>query len=157
MASPTIPIVVMASGNGSNFQALINAVSSSSSPSIPNAKITRLYVNRDKAYATTRADNASIPWEYFNLIAHGFRSKTEKDPAKLQAARDAYDAALADKILALPEGERPKLIVLAGWMYIFGEKFLDPIGKAGIKTINLHPFVAQLSVHCFRADMRILI
>lgn len=45
----------MASGNGSNFQALINAVSEGR---IPNSKIIRLIVNRGKAYATTRADQA---------------------------------------------------------------------------------------------------
>ena len=50
-------ILVMASGNGSNFQALINAVASGV---IPNSKIVRLIVNRSKAYATTRADQAGI-------------------------------------------------------------------------------------------------
>ena len=70
-------ILVMASGNGSNFQvniklnlmcqveriyssltllkALIDAVKSND---IPNSRIIRLFVNRGKAYATTRADNA---------------------------------------------------------------------------------------------------
>lgn len=53
-------MVVMASGNGSNFQALINAVASGQ---IPNTRITRLYVNRSKAYATKRAEEAGT----FNL------------------------------------------------------------------------------------------
>ena len=47
----------MASGNGSNFQALINNVAAGQ---IPNSKIIRLIVNRGKAYATTRADQAGI-------------------------------------------------------------------------------------------------
>ena len=126
--------MVMASGNGSNFQALIDAVADGR---IPNSTIVQLIVNRGKAYATTRADNSNIPWEYFNLIAHGFQAKTDKDPASIQQARNKYDAALAKKILE--SDKRPDLIVLAGWMYIFGEHFLDPISKGGIKIINLHP------------------
>ena len=132
--SPQCRILVMASGNGSNFQALIDAVGNGE---IPNSRIIQLIVNRGKAYATKRAEQHGIPWEYFNLISHGFQDKSEKDPAKLQQARDNYDAALAKKILECDT--RPHLIVLAGWMYIFGEHFLDPISAAGIKTINLHP------------------
>ncbi|KAK0746484.1 formyl transferase [Schizothecium vesticola] len=132
--APTCRILVMASGNGSNFQAIIDAVADGR---IPNSTIVQLVVNRGKAYATTRADNSNIPWEYFNLIAHGFQAKTDKDPESIQQARNKYDAALAKKILE--SNQRPDLIVLAGWMYIFGEHFLEPISKEGIKIINLHP------------------
>ncbi|KAK1755598.1 phosphoribosylglycinamide formyltransferase [Echria macrotheca] len=127
-------VLVMASGNGSNFQALIDAVANGQ---IPNSRIVQLVVNRGKAYAIKRAEQAGIPWEYFNLISNGFQDKSEKDPAKLQQARDRYDAALAQKILE--SDARPDLIVLAGWMYIFGEHFLDPISARGIRVINLHP------------------
>lgn len=64
---PPCRIVVMASGNGSNFQALIDAVADNT---IPNSVITRLFVNRAKAYATTRADKAgrkSLPLSAFSL------------------------------------------------------------------------------------------
>lgn len=127
-------ILVMASGNGSNFQALIDGVASSR---IPNSRITRLVVNRAKAYATTRAEQAGIPWEYFNLISNGFLAKGEKDEAKTAEARKKYDAALADKILGLEE--RPQLIVLAGWMWVFSSEFLRPLEEVGILVINLHP------------------
>ena len=127
-------IVVMASGNGSNFQALIDAVAAGR---IADSKIIRLIVNRGKAYATTRADLAGIPWEYFNLISNGFQAKGEKDPQKVQESRDQYDAALAEKLL---QGDfKPDLVVLAGWMHVFGKHFLDPLDAAGIKIINLHP------------------
>lgn len=132
-------IVVFASGNGSNFQALIDAIAKDQ---IPNSKIIRLIVNRGKAYATQRAEKAGIPWEYFNLISNGFQAKGEKDPLKIQESRDKYDAALADKLL---NGDyRPDLVVLAGWMYVFGKPFLDPLEAAGIKIINLHPGNSQL-------------
>lgn len=84
-------------------------------------------------------DRIGIPWEYFNLISNGFLPKGEKAEDKVAEARSKYDAALADKILALPENERPELIVLAGWMHVFAASFLTPLGKAGIKVINLHP------------------
>ncbi|KAK3685277.1 formyl transferase [Podospora appendiculata] len=127
-------IVVMASGNGSNFQALIDAVATGQ---IPESKIIRLFVNRGKAFATTRAERAGIPWEYFNLISNGFQAKGEKDPQRVQESRDKYDAALADKLLT---GDyKPDLVVLAGWMHVFGKPFLDPLEAAGIKIINLHP------------------
>lgn len=127
-------ILVMSSGKGSNFQALCDGVADGR---IPNAAICRLLVNRSKAYATTRAERHGVPWEYFNLVSHGFQSKGEKDATKVQEARERYDAALAQKVLA--SDPRPELIVLAGWMYIFGDKFLDPVAVAGIKVINLHP------------------
>ncbi|KAF7555518.1 hypothetical protein G7046_g6536 [Stylonectria norvegica] len=128
-------ILVMASGFGSNFQKIIDAVASGR---IPNSNITRLIVNRGKAHATKRADDAGIPWEYFNLISNGFLPKGEKDEEKVAAARYKYDAALAEKVLSL-EKDKPELIVLAGWMHVFSAGFLEPIGKAGIKVINLHP------------------
>lgn len=132
MADSPCRILVMASGNGSNFQALCDGISDGR---IPDASIIRLIVNRGKAYATTRAESKGLPWEYFNLISHGFQEKGEKDPQKVQDARDRYDAALAAKILE----HQPHLVVLAGWMQIFGEHFLDPLTAKGIRVINLHP------------------
>ena len=132
---PSCRILVMASGNGSNFQALIDAVATGR---IPHSRIVRLIVNRAKAYATTRADQAGIPWEYFNLISNGFLAKGEKDEKAVAEARAKYDAALAEKILG-EEKERPELIVLAGWMHVFSKPFLEPLEKAGVRVINLHP------------------
>lgn len=128
----------MASGNGSNFEALIQGVASGA---IPNSKIIRLIVNRSKAYATTRSERAGIPWEYYNLVTHGFLAKGEKDEAKIAAGRERYDAALAEKILAGgSDGEGPPdLIVLAGWMHVVSKAFLDPMERKGVKIINLHP------------------
>ncbi|KAK7226626.1 hypothetical protein V2G26_014629 [Clonostachys chloroleuca] len=125
-------ILVMASGFGSNFQALIDAVASGE---IPNSKIISLFVNRSKAHAVVRAEKAGIPSEYYNLISHGFLPKGEKDEQKVAEARQKYDAALAEKVVA----KQPELIVLAGWMHIFSEAFLEPLQKAGILIINLHP------------------
>lgn len=91
--------------------ALIDAVASGV---IPSSKIIRLVVNRSKAFATTRGERAGIPWEYFNLVTHGFLPKGEKDEVKVAAAREKYDAALAEKIVTAQGGEKPDLVVLAG-------------------------------------------
>lgn len=133
MASRTpCRIVVMASGSGSNFQALLDGISSSR---IADAQIVRLFVNRKTAYAVKRAEQAGIPSTYFNLVADGFQAKGERDSARLQESRTKYDAALAEKVLA----EQPDLVVLAGWMHVFTEGFLTPVAEKGVKVINLHP------------------
>lgn len=80
---------------------------------------------------------AGIPHEYFNLISNGFIAKGEKDEKIVADARLKYDAALAELVLAAEQ--KPELIVLAGWMHVFSSAFLDPMEKAGIKLINLHP------------------
>ena len=55
MAESPCRILVLASGNGSNFQALIDATANGQ---IPNSQIIGLITNRKTAYATTRAANA---------------------------------------------------------------------------------------------------
>lgn len=64
--------------------------------------------------------------------------KGETDQQKVAEGRQRYDAALAAKILST-EKEKPELIVLAGWMHVFSPAFLEPIEKAGVRVINLHP------------------
>ena len=105
-------LLVMASGNGSNFQALVDAVKAQR---ISNSQIVRLIVNRKKAYAVTRAENMGIPCTYFNMISEGFQAKEEKDPDKLKEARSKYDAALAELVLQ----DTVDLVILAGWLHVF--------------------------------------
>ncbi|KAG6026838.1 hypothetical protein E4U19_002375 [Claviceps sp. Clav32 group G5] len=128
-------ILVMASGFGSNFQALIDAASTGR---LPNSRIVSLITNRRNAHAIVRAEKAGIPWDYFNLISNGFLRKGEADEQKIAEGRRSYDAALAAQILS-PQRETPELIILAGWMYIFSSAFLEPLEKAGVRIINIHP------------------
>lgn len=143
----------MASGFGSNFQALIDAVSTDQ---LQNSRIISLVTNRRNAHAIVRAEKAGrrslrraciqhatnsqpgIPWDYFNLISNGFLEKGEKDEQKVAEARQKYDAALAARILSADK-EKPDLIILAGWMYVFSVAFLEPLEKAGVRIINIHP------------------
>lgn len=140
MASPC-RIVVMASGSGSNFQAVLDAVASGR---IPNSQIVRLFVNRKTAFAVSRAEKAGIPSEYFNMVSGGFQAKGEKDTEKLADARSRYDAALADKLIQ----QNPDLIVLAGWMHVFTPSFLNPLAEKGVPIINLHPALPGKSSRC---------
>ncbi|KAI1636241.1 phosphoribosylglycinamide formyltransferase [Biscogniauxia mediterranea] len=128
-------ILVMASGFGSNFQALIDAISAGQ---LRNSRIISLITNRRNAHAIVRAEKAGIPWEYFNLISNGFLRKGETDEHKVAEGRRRYDAALAARILAADK-EKPELIILAGWMHVFSTAFLEPLEKAGVQIINIHP------------------
>jgi len=90
-ASP-LPIVVLISGNGSNLQAIIDAISGGL-----NAKICAVISNRPQAYGLTRARDAGIPAE---LIDH-----------HQYDSREAFDQALMAKI----DHYQAKLVVLAGF------------------------------------------
>ncbi|KAI0107590.1 formyl transferase [Nemania sp. FL0031] len=126
-------ISCLASGNGSNLQALIDACASGTIA----GTIIKVTVNRKDAYAVKRAESAQppIPTDYFNLVKHGFLAAGEKDPQKVKEARFSYDAALAERILV----DKPDLIVLAGWMHVMSTGFLNPVATAGVPIINLHP------------------
>jgi len=112
-------VVVLISGNGSNLQAIIDAVKDRTLPSVT---ITRVVSNRKAAYGLTRAEQAGIPTLYFPL-------KPYTDAGR---SREEYDRNLAERVA---ESE-PDVIVLAGWMHIFTSAFLDRFPN---RVINLHP------------------
>jgi len=107
-------LVVLISGNGSNLQALIDAVEAGSLP----AEIRAVVSNTSEAYGLERARRAGIP-------AH------IKTKLKTQD-RQAYDAELAELVLDY----HPDLVILAGWMRILGMAF---IRRFPMRIINLHP------------------
>ncbi|KAJ0374881.1 hypothetical protein COL26b_006897 [Colletotrichum chrysophilum] len=135
----TCRISILCSGSGTNLQAIIDAVQNGQ---ISNSKIIKVIVNRAKAFSVQRAKDAGIPHDYFNLVSQGFVAKGEKDEAKLKAGRARYDAELAQKVL----GDKPDLVVLAGWMHI-GRAYED--FKAGKLENNrtgamIHYVIAQV-------------
>lgn len=111
-------LVVLISGNGSNLQAIIDAINANHL----NAEIVAVVSNRKNAYGLERAKKSGIDRVYFPY-------KPYKDSGK---SREEYDADLAEKIVQY----QPDLIVLAGWMHILSPSFLDRFPK---KVINLHP------------------
>jgi phosphoribosylglycinamide formyltransferase-1 len=107
-------IVVVASGRGSNFQAIIGALQRGSIP----AECVALVTDNPKAYAMERAQAATIP-----VVVVDYASF---------ATRELYEQAL---LTALKDA-RPDLVVLAGYMRILGPAVVREY--AG-KMMNIHP------------------
>ncbi len=107
-------IAVLISGNGSNLQALIDSVATGDL----DTKIAVVVSSRPDAYGLERAQQAGIP------VA--VRSPSPQDD------RTQFDSELADFVASY----EPDLVVLAGWMLILGDSFLDRFPNS---VINLHP------------------
>ena len=118
----TARLVVLASGSGTNLQALIDAVEAGRL----RAGLARVFVNRSKAPARRRARRAGIP-EECRLLGPYLRDAPDR-----AAARRRYDADLAGAVAA----EQPDLVVLAGWMHLLSTAFLDRFRE---RVVNLHP------------------
>jgi len=128
---------------GTNLQALIDACSAGT---IPNTDIVLVLSNRKAAYGLTRASQANppIPTAYIGLPPF-IKAQSAKG---ITATREDYDEEVAWRV----RESRPDLVVLAGWMHIMSERFLevmsgkqtkegaaDPIDGRRIPVINLHP------------------
>ncbi|PPQ63535.1 hypothetical protein CVT24_004765 [Panaeolus cyanescens] len=139
----TIGVLITNVYQGTNLQALIDALNT---PALPDAQITLVLSNRKAAYGLTRAAEATppIPTAYLALQPY-----LKQNPGK---TREDYDAEVAKIVLR----EKPDIVVLAGWMHILSERFLDLVeGRANadaytsgdddlrpstpIAVINLHP------------------
>lgn len=115
----TLPsLAVLISGSGSNLQAIIDAVADGRLA----ARVAVVVSNRKAAYGLERAEAAGIPTRYHPL-------KPYRDAGKERAE---YDADLAS-ILA---EYAPDWVVLAGWMHIFSDAFLQHYPQ---RIVNLHP------------------
>jgi phosphoribosylglycinamide formyltransferase-1 len=110
----TARLVVLASGNGSNLQAILDACASGALP----AQVAAVISDKPQAFALERARLAGVP-----AIA--------RPKVKTEERRD-YDAALAD----LAAEYAPDWVVLAGWMRLLSLNFL---ARFPGRVINLHP------------------
>ena len=115
-------LVVLASGSGTNLQAILDACADGRL----DAMVAKVIVNRRSAFARERARAAGVPEEFWPLGPYRDR---HDDP---RAAREAYDADLADVVAA----EAPDLVVHAGWMHLFTNRFLERFPG---RVVNLHP------------------
>ncbi len=107
-------IAVLASGRGSNFQAVVEAIGARSIPAACVALIT----DNPKAYAIERAQKADIP-----VIVLDYASFPSKD---------VYEHAL----LAVMQQQKADLFVLAGYMRILGTAIVHAFPQ---KIVNIHP------------------
>jgi phosphoribosylglycinamide formyltransferase-1 len=107
-------VSVLASGRGSNFQAIIDSVESGRL----EVTIGSLITDNPQAYAIERAERAGIPVQLVNFVSY--------------AERSAYEAAL----LQAMEDSSADLFVLAGYMRILeGMIVRRYLGR----LINIHP------------------
>ena len=106
-------IGVLASGRGSNFQAIIDSVESGYLP----VEIAVLVCNNPDAGAIERAKRHGIPWKY---IDH--RGKT----------REEFER----KVIEVLDGYGVELVVLAGFMRILTPFFVNHYPN---RIINIHP------------------
>jgi phosphoribosylglycinamide formyltransferase len=134
MPSPA-KVTVLISGSGSNLQALINASTSSTPPTLPNVTFTRVISDRASAYGLQRATAAGIPTSTLGILPYKKRFPDPSGTPAFQSAREAYDADLAALVLQ----DKPDMVVCAGFMRILTGVFLEPLEKAGVRIINLHP------------------
>jgi phosphoribosylglycinamide formyltransferase-1 len=110
-------VVVLASGSGSNLQALIDAVEAGEL----QATIAAVISDRPEAGALQRAERAGIP--AVTVPLHNRRSAV---------TRTEFEQRLAEEIAAFA----PDLLVLAGWMLILGQPVLE---RYQGRVINVHP------------------
>ncbi|KAL8857081.1 MAG: hypothetical protein Q9178_006373 [Gyalolechia marmorata] len=121
---------LLTSVQGTNLQAIIDAIKDGT---IQNAEIVRVVSNRAAAKGLLRAQEADIPTLYHNLRKFGEQNPHHQDNPDL--LRQDYDKKLADLVLE----DQPNIVVAAGFMHVLSAAFLDPLAKAGIPAINLHP------------------
>ncbi|MCJ7549592.1 MAG: phosphoribosylglycinamide formyltransferase [Anaerolineae bacterium] len=112
-------IAVLVSGSGTNLQAIIDAVDGGSLPGIDIAVVVS---NRREAYGARRAIRRGIPLVYIPLLPYRNAGR----------AREDYDADLAQIV----QGFGAEWVVLAGWMHILSNAFIDRFPQ---RILNLHP------------------
>ena len=114
LTSPLLRLAVLVSGRGSNLVAIIDAIEGGHL----QAEVALVLSNRPEAAALEHAAARGIPTTAVDHRAY--------------AAREAFDAALAERIAAAT----PDLVVLAGFMRVLGEDFVRTFEG---RLLNIHP------------------
>ncbi len=110
----TAKIAVFASGSGSNFQAIQEAIERGEL----DAKVELVVTDKPGAFVVTRAENFGIP-------VHAFTAKSYE-------SKEAYEA----EIVALLRDKNVEWIVLAGYMRLIGNTLLNAFPN---RIVNIHP------------------
>ena len=118
----TLRLGVLISGDGSNLQALIDAIAQRE---LPGMEIALVVSNRADAYGIQRALQQRIPVIYLPW---------EKRSALLSSGADM--SASETKLTALLQLFQVDLTICAGWLRIFTPAFVSQFPR---RLINLHP------------------
>jgi phosphoribosylglycinamide formyltransferase-1 len=108
-------VLVMASGNGSNFQAVLDASRAGTLP----VEVVALLVSDPKAYAIERARAAAM--DAVGIVAWDRRTES----------RATYD----QRLLHAAQASQPDLVMLLGWMHLLAPEFVASFPE----IVNLHP------------------
>ena len=123
MSTTPFRIVVLASTNGTDLQAIIDEMKAGTMPGIELAAVVS---NKKNCYALARAR------------AQGYKTihVSQTDPKTHEPrTREEFDAQLITSIEPL----KPSLIVLVGYMRILTPAFVEHFAKQNISIINIHP------------------
>ena len=108
-------VAVFISGNGTNLQALLNSVQERILP----IDVCLVVSNNSKAKGLEYAQLFNIPYEI-------------REFKKDEMTRDEYD----DYLSQIVNNNNVDLVVLAGWMHVLSQSFLNNVNAT---VINLHP------------------
>ncbi len=112
-ADDVMRLVVLASGGGTNLQAILDACAEGRI----DGEVALVVSDRAEAGALTRAAGAGVAGRHLPVAGR---------------ARGGYDAELAEVVA----DAAPDVVVLAGWMRILSATFLDRFPG---RVVNLHP------------------
>lgn len=107
-------VAVLASGNGSNFEAIIQAVEEGRI----NCSVELVFSDKPDAYVLERAKNHKIPFTSFMI--KDFSSKLEYE----------------QELLRILKENQIDILILAGYMRLIGNELLDAFPQ---RIINIHP------------------
>lgn len=110
-----IATTVLASGYGTNFQAVLDAIRAGRVP----LEVKALIANQEDAFALQRARDEAVP----TIVSVVWDRTIER--------RDTYD----DRLLHAIRQTEPELVLLLGWMHLLPERFVATFPDA----INIHP------------------
>lgn len=113
----TIRIAVLASGSGSNLQALLDAITAGQL----DAQVVGVFSDKPAAFALQRVP-AILRWSRL---------------PKFSPPREAFDADLADAIASVT----PDWVICAGYMRILGARFVERFRG---RLLNIHPSLLPL-------------
>ncbi len=111
---PKVNLGILASGRGSNLQAIIDAVNKGEL----NVNITAVVSDNERAYALDRARANNIPAYFVNPKEFG--------------AKDQYEA----QVVKILQDAKVNLVALAGYMRLIGPTLLEAFPN---RVLNIHP------------------
>ena len=115
-------IVILISGSGSNMAAIVHAARREAWADRLGAKVVAVISNKADAKGLVFAKEHGLSAEALDHKAFG--------------SREAFDAALAALIDRYDQPQAPALVVLAGFMRILSEEFVN---RYAGRLINIHP------------------